>query len=209
MRILYRSLVPFAVWAGLVAYAHAAPATDSSTEPAPQAPQRVSVEPGTDVPGNAKTIQMLLELQATKPSLEGGERPAAKRADPSEPRPQQPATATQSNPFAKDSPVPAPKRELVRPEPIETGDEPSASVQWRAGFGGLGGGGDGAQRPSQSDYRSAAAGDSADDRVDVKSVVSPGFRRFMRENRELVLLGSLMVLVAVWLGASLASRRPR
>jgi hypothetical protein len=158
-----------------------------------------------DLPSTSKTVELLLEMQGKNPGLEAGERPKAQIP------PARPATATglPAKPaFGADAASPFGGSEVLRAKPA-TGD-PQA-VDWSEAppsrFGGVGlstlGGGAGPREP----YQPGAAPARSSDEDDMLWLIPRKFMRFVRENRDAVVLSSIGLLLVLWGISAFASSR--
>lgn len=151
----------------------------------------------TDMPSTSKTVELLLEMQGKNPGLEAGEKPKAEM--PTARRSASVASAAKPA-FGADATSPFGDAEAIRVKPA-AGD-PQA-VDWSAPpSSGFGGGttardpyrlGPSAERPSSSD--------------DVVRLIPRWLVRFVRENRDMVVLGSVVLLVLLWAAAAIGSAR--
>jgi hypothetical protein len=162
---------------------------------------------------SSKTIQMLLELQSSKPPIETGDRlnvrpergdrldanprrPLAATVPP--PAPQPSSAAPSQNPFLRaiEQARPSATRDVAPPRPSTAEWKDVGSQRPAAGNDGSGG--------SRGELPGAATASEP-----VRLWFVAGLLRFVRENRESVLIGSVLVLALVGLSASKASQRRR
>jgi len=169
----------------------------------------------SDVPGDSKTVRMLLELQGAPPPLEGTERaPRGERSGlPGLARPS-PAGAAATNPFGPPQAPPAPGAADAVRAGAKDGPQTGA-VDWRSGLNGGRANSGSYNSPPTAETRDPYAGagrtqpSRPGEEIDVRRWMPNTLIRFVRENREWVLVGSLVVLALVWLGASAATQRRR
>lgn len=151
------------------------------------------------MPGTTKTIEMLLELQQNKPGLEGGEAPK-----------REPGQAKAAPPVTRPPPFGAPpalgagelpaaaRRPPVETDPIEWTATPGnrrEALGWSSG-------------PARPRADSAYAGSPpSGDGDDLVWLVPRSVIRFVRQNRDAVVVASFAVLALVWAGAGYRSRR--
>jgi len=193
--------------------ASAEPATaeqnaDANAGTVQKPPAPGSGDAAADAQGSSKTIQMLLELQGSTAAPDSGDRARRDLAV----RPKAATAASAANPFATQNPFGG-GLEATR-QSGRDGTPSVNSIDWKEGLAGPGiGAGSGTNTSisygsgSRDAYGGSRPGPSADDDVDVRSWMPASLMRFVRQNREMVLLGSLMVLVIVWLGAATASSK--
>jgi hypothetical protein len=179
--------------------------TAISTPPQPVAPGNLdrSVAAG-DVPNTSKTVELLLELQGRNPGLAAGERPKAELPTA---QPNIGAAGAGKPAFGGEPGLPFGGVDALRSKP-NTGD-PQA-VDWTAPppsqLGGVlssAGGGAG----SREAYRPAASADSPSGEGDLRWFIPRAVVRFVRENRDMVVLGSVALLVLLWALTAMASKR--
>jgi len=179
----------------LAPYGFAAPSTEATESPAAE---RAAQKEAVDANASPKTIQLLLELQSSNPTLESGERPAAALGElPTRARGSAVAPGSDTRLVA----APGFGAEFDGSRAMKEAPA-AAAIDWRSA------GGNGSTTRPTSD-RPGHAVESSEGDVDIKAVVPPGVIGFVRDNRELVLLGSLAVLGLVWVGASAASQQRR
>lgn len=161
----------------------------------------------TGVPNQSKTIEMLLEMQGKNPGLEGGERrrqemPAGGRASPG------PQTARPTQPFGAQDPANPfggagllPNKARVAPQ--------DAAVDWTevpaSRFGGGVFSSSGTPQRDNSGRTTHAGRASEDD--DLRWLIPRPVVRFVRQNRELVVVGSVVVLLLLWGATAITSGR--
>jgi hypothetical protein len=191
------------------------PALASDEEPQPRRPGNAEplkfVTPGvidrsavgSDGPSASKTVELLLEMQGKNPGLEGGERPKAEMPTT---RPSAGAAAAAKPAFGADVAPPFGAAETLRGKP--PGTEPQA-VDWSgAPPSGLGGGGLSAGGSTPRDpYRPGAASERSADEDDVRWLIPRRLIRFVRENRDMVVLGSVGLLLLLWVVTAISARR--
>ena len=175
--------------------------------PAANPPGIISGASEVDVPNQSKTIEMLLEMQGKNPGLAGGERPrqemptgARSPALPAAPAPSKPfGVSDPANPFG--APGLAPGKAPAAPQ--------DTAVDWTAGpSAGLGTGGLSSGGAPQRDFPgrpTQTSGASEDD--DARWLIPRRVVRFVRENREAVVIGSVVVLLLLWGVTAMASGR--
>ena len=199
-----------ALSAALCLPAAAAPETGDSdltlreSGPAAKGPIVPQESPGTPDPqGNSRTIRMLLELQNAPPPLEGTGDPGY----PGKQRAQPPRGSVAGSPTTGDA-------EGASLTGGPKGDTPP-TVDWRSGLPGrtvnaARAGDGGVTVASGREGRAGApryAQSAPEDEIDIKGLLPRKLLNFLRENREWVLLGGLVVLALVWIGAAGASQR--
>jgi hypothetical protein len=186
---------------------NSAGATPGTPLPATNPPGIISGASEVDVPNQSKTIEMLLEMQGKNPGLAGGERP--RQEVPTGVRPaSRPAAPAPSKPFG----VSDPANPFGAPD-LAPGKAPAApqdtAVDWNAGpSAGLGTGGLSSGGAPQRDFpgRPTRAGGASED-DDVRWLIPRRVVRFVRENRETVVVGSVVVLLLLWGATAMASGR--
>lgn len=199
------------------------PAAVTSAEPEVQAPRAGVIEPpkvgapgiidralvGNEAPTSSKTVELLLEMQGKNPGLEGGERPKAE-IPPS--RPNAPPAPAARPAFGADPASPFGGTEVLRPKAAATDPE---AVDWseapgsRFSGGGLSTGsslstGAGAQREP---FRPGTQSTHSADEDDVIWLIPRKLIRFVRENRDMVVFGSVALLLLLWGVSSFTSAR--
>ncbi len=151
----------------------------------------------SDVPGMAdsqaqsRTVRMLLEMQNAPPPLEGtGDKRSAEAK-------------------AKE----AAARAAASEEVLTDAKPGQGAVDWRSGLPGRQVNSQRADVATVSVTREAQlpspARQVADDRVDVHALLPSRVIAFLREHRVWVLLGGLVCLATIWMGASALSQRRR
>jgi hypothetical protein len=197
------------------------PAATTTAEPEAQMPRAGISEPpklgapgvidrslvGNEAPSTSKTVELLLEMQGKNPGLEGGERPKAE-VKPS--RPSAAATAAQPA-FGADPASPFGSPEALRTKPAAGDPE---AVDWsegpdsRLGGGGLAAGGSLAGAgPPREPYRPGAPSARPSDEDDVWWLIPRELIRFVRENRDTVVLGGIGLLLLLWVVSSFTAGR--
>jgi hypothetical protein len=164
------------------------------------------------VPNPSNTIKMLLELQAEPEPGASASASGRSAARPAGSRPGTPTPA--ANPFGRgESPFGA-SPELAHPPPTPGAPgAPRGGVEWQAAPGGNFSGGYGGaagvapESPVFSAPRQAASAghDAAEQRWWMPSV----WIRWVRENRQAVLIGAAVALGLAWASASRSSQRRR
>jgi hypothetical protein len=155
-----------------------------------------------EAPSTSKTVELLLEMQGKNPGLEGGARPKAE-VPPS--RPSAGASGTTKPAFGADAASPFGGAEALRAKPA---GDPEA-VDWseapgsRFGGGGLATGSGGSREP----YRPGSPAARSSDEDDVRWLIPRKLIRFVRENRDMVVLGSVGLLVLLWGVSTFTSSR--
>lgn len=141
--------------------------------------------------GNSRTVRMLLELQNAPPPLEGT------------------GDARRVENKAKQAAARAGGEDVVI-----NGAAAAPAVDWRSGLPGRTVNTQTTETSGQVIGREArperpAPRPMADDQINVKAMLPARVLAFLRENREWVLAGSLVVLGIVWVAASALSQRRR
>jgi hypothetical protein len=208
----------------LTSGAGALPAAISTPEPETQAPRAGVIEPpkigapgiidralvGNEAPTGSKTVELLLEMQGKNPGLAAGERP---KADTSPSRPNTPPAPAANTAFGADPASPFGSAEGLRPKAPASGD-PEA-IDWseapasRFGGGGLATGGSltaGTGAPREP-FRPGAQAPRATDEDNVIWLIPRKLIRFVRENRDMVILGSVGLLLLLWGVSSFSAAR--
>jgi hypothetical protein len=165
----------------------------------------------TEVPNQSKTIEMLLEMQGKNPGLAGGERPRQEMPTGSRTL-AAPAASAPANPFGVGDPANPFGGSGLTPDKARATPQDSA-VDWSAGPStGLGAGAgtgafssSGAPQREFSDRPAQASRSSEDD--DVRWLIPRRVVNFVRENRQLVVIGSVVVLLLLWGATAMASGR--
>lgn len=144
-----------------------------------------------DSQAQSRTVRMLLEMQNAPPPLEGtGDRRSAE------------AKARE-----------AAARAAASEEVLTESKPDQGAVDWRSGLPGRQINSQRADIATVSVTRDALpaspARQVADDRIDVHALMPSRVIAFLRENRVWVLLGGLVCLATVWMGASALSQRRR
>ena len=144
-----------------------------------------------DSQAQSRTVRMLLEMQNAPPPLEGtGDKRSAE------------AKAKEAAARA------AASEEVLTDQKPEQG-----ALDWRSGLPGRQVNSQRADVATVSVPRDALAPSparqAADDRVDVRELMPSRVIAFLRENRVWVLLGGLVCLATVWMGASALTQRRR
>jgi len=161
----------------------------------------------TDMPSSSRTIELLLEMQGKNPGLEGGERP---KVDVPSVRKQPSPTAagSASPPFGAVEPAQPFGGSDTASNKARAGSDPQA-VDWneppasRFGGGGVSALGGGAA-PLEPYRRPQSAGGSFGE-DDVRWLIPRAVVRFVRQNRDMVIVGSMAVLGLLWGAATLVS----
>jgi hypothetical protein len=157
-----------------------------------------------DVPNTSKTVELLLEIQGKNPGLAGGERPKAEMPTPRSPTAAPAAAKPALGEDAAASPFGG--AEALRAKP--PGGDPQA-VDWseappsRFGGGSLPTGNAAPRDPSRPGTPTAGAADEDD----VRWLIPRRLVRFVRENRDMVILGSIGLLLLVWAASAFTSGR--
>jgi hypothetical protein len=165
-----------------------------------------------DVPNTPKTIEMLLEMQGRNPGLAAGEPP--KPADPVDVATRARLTLKPSggilaegmardpsNPFASGDVLPA------KPKPAPADDAVGWTEAPASRFSGLGSVLSTPQSGAPRDYGLGKATQTGGDEGDRISLIPRPLIRFVRNNRDLVIGGSVAVLMLLWGASAFASRR--
>jgi hypothetical protein len=158
---------------------------------------------GADVPSTSKTVELLLEMQGKNPGLAGGERPKAEMPTT---RPSSGAASVARPAFGADAATPFGGAEALRGKP--PGADPE-TVDWSgASPSGLGGGvlSAGGLTPREPSRPGATAERSADE-DDGLWLIPRRLIRFVRENRDMVVLGSVGLLLLLWAVTAISARR--
>jgi len=172
-----------------------------------KSPSIIDGAAGMTVPNQSQTIEMLLEMQGKNPGLEGGERPRQEMPVGGRPSPS-PQTATPAKPFGADDPanpfggsglVPNKARAAPRDSAVEWIEAPASR------FGGGVFSSSGAPQRDNSGRPMREGSASEDD--DVRWLIPRPVVRFVRQNRELVVVGSVIVLLLLWGATAIASGR--
>lgn len=158
-----------------------------------------------DVPSTSKTVELLLEMQGKNPGLEAGERP---KLDTTAARPSTAAAVPAKPAFGADPASPFGGPEVLGNKPAS--GEPQA-VDWSEAppsrFGGGGQSSFGGGASPREPYRPGAAEPRSSDEDDVRWLIPRKLVRFVRENRDMVVLGSIGLLVLLWGISAIASGR--
>ncbi|ODV05936.1 MAG: hypothetical protein ABT20_13235 [Rubrivivax sp. SCN 70-15] len=209
----HRLLPWLVVWGAFVAAdAGAAPAEvpgiDTSLDlQAPSDPTNKVTTPSIDrlgapeIQSGSKTIQMLLELQPAKPQLVTQAKDAAvddRRVPPPKLRALLPAGANAPSPSGAEFQNVKPQAPAVAPQ-IEWARDQSLGISANGGGAGY----------AREGYAAARTRPGAQDDLDLKAWLPLRLLQLVRENRKMVLAGSLVALALVWAGASVASRPRR
>lgn len=192
------------------------PPTVTPTEPETQTSKTGILEPpkpgspgtidrsvvGNEAPSASKTVELLLEMQGKNPGLAGGERPKAE-VSPSRPSA---GTAGATKPaFGADGASPFGSVEALPAKPA-VGD--SEAVDWSEAPGSrFGGGLATGSGASREPYRPGSPAARAVDEDDARWLIPRKLIRFVRENRDTVVLGSVALLLMVWGVSAFASGR--
>jgi hypothetical protein len=165
-----------------------------------------------NVPNTPKTIEMLLEMQGKNPGLAGGEPPkpadtvdAATRARLT-PKPSggilaEGAARGPSNPFGSADMLPAKSKAAPVDDTVGWTEAPASR------FSGLGSVQSTPQSGAPRDYGLAKATQASGNEDDRISLIPRPLIRFVRNNRDLVIGGSVAVLMMLWGASAFASRR--
>lgn len=162
---------------------------------------------GADMPSTSKTVDLLLEMQGKNPGLAAGERP---KAEVPVSRPSANVSQPSAKPaFGADTAASAGVAEL--PRSTAAAGEPN-SVDWTApapsAFGGsLSSGG---ANPPRAVYGPGPGADPVRPKADAEDVfwlIPRHWVRFVRENRDTVVLGSIGMLLLLWAVSALKSGR--
>lgn len=155
-----------------------------------------------EIQSGSKTIQMLLELQPAKPGLVTQAKDPAvddRRVRPPKLQALAPAVTSSQSPLGGEFRNSKPQAPEAAPQ-----------IEWTrdlsTGISANGGGGTGYAREG---YTAGRARSGAEDDLALKAWLPLTLLRLVRENRKVVLAGSLVALVLVWAGASFASQRRR
>jgi hypothetical protein len=183
---------------------------DNSVGAAPPGTKPSSLIEGasvSEVPNQSKTIEMLLEMQGKNPGLAAGERPrqempAGGRAASS------PIASTPAKPFGVDDPANPFGGPGLAANKAGTTPQDSAVSWTQAPTSPFGAGDLSSSGTAQREYpgRPATAGSSSDE-DEVRWLIPRSVVRFVRQNREMVVIGSVVVLLLLWGATALASSR--
>ena len=194
---------------------------DASPRPAAQnEPRGADGSPATveraavaaDMPSASKTMELLLEMQGKNPGLEEGER--AKAEMPSGRPPANPLAAgigsvapglvgiDPSRPFGGGAVLPS-KPAAADPRGVDWSEAPPSR------FGGGATAVLGGSTSPREPYRPPTSAGGSSDEASVRGLIPRALIRFVRENRDMVVLGSLVVLAVLWAATMFASGRKK
>lgn len=155
-----------------------------------------------EIQSGSKTIQMLLELQPAKPGLVTQAKDPAvddRRVPPLKLQALAPAVTSSQSPSG----------DQLR-DSKQQAQEPAPQIEWTRELStGISANGDGGTGYARDAYVAGRARSGAEDDLALKAWLPLTLLRLVRENRKVVLAGSLVALVLVWAGASFASQRRR
>ena len=178
-----------------------AAAADSPKFVAPAAEDRSAV--AADVPSTSKTVELLLEMQGKNPGLEAGERP---KLDTTAVQPSAASGVPAKAAFGGDAALPFGGPEVLGNKP--EGRAPEA-VDWseappsRFGGGGQPSFGAGAAPREPNRPEAAERLPSSDEDLGIPRKLV----RFVKENRDMVVMGSIALLLLLWGISAIASGR--
>jgi hypothetical protein len=157
-----------------------------------------------ELPSTSKTVELLLEMQGKNPGLEAGERPrpdapAARAAAAAASAVKQVFGVDEGSPFGAPEVLSAKPGAAASPQSVDWSAAPPSSI----GGGSLSGGG----VSTRDAYRPAEAGHRSSDEDDVRWLIPREWVRFIRENRDKVILASVGLLLALWALSAIFSGR--